>query len=308
MLFSLESLSVSALQVLTLGIVSSSCSLIGLFLFYRRATMMANAISHTVLLAIVATCLIQQGVFTLFFKRPVIASVQLDTLPAFSLEWILIASVMMAYLTYFTVQILSSRFKVPIEASIGLALSAYFSLGILLITLFGRNSHIGIETIMGNIDAVSAHDVFWMLVVFIITLSTLSLCFKELITSSFDPLFAQSVGISTEKIELVLMMLTGAIVITSFKAIGYILVLAFLVGIPLCARLFLGKRATMTSMVILSLGLSWGFSAIAVLLAQLIFLCCDFSLSTGGLAVSLILLCSCLCFFPAKRLSLLSQE
>lgn len=280
--------SVSLMQILTLGIVSSSCSIIGVFLFYRRSAMMANAISHSVLLAIVGTFFLQQKISEFFYSQK--TSHHLEGVPSLSLEWALIASLLMACLTYYTVHILGSRFSIPKQASTGIALSAYFSLGIVFITIYGRNSHIGIETIMGNIDAVSTCDLKNNIAVLLITIVTLSLSYKELISTTFDPSFSHSIGISNHWIELQLMALTSCVVVTSFKAIGYILVLAFIVGIPLCCRMLLVQQAKISTMIALCIALSWALATASVAISYLLYLYADLPVSTGGLCVSLLLL------------------
>lgn len=296
MLFSLADLPISLVQILILGIVSSSCSLIGLFLFYRRSVMMANAISHSVLLGIVTTFLAQQQLTRLF--SPQSSSATLESMPSLPLQWALVASMIMACLTYYTVYILAERFSIPRQASIGIALSAYFALGIVLITVFGRNSHIGIETIMGNIDAASIDDLTSHIAVLCITIAVIFLSYRELICTSFDPSFASSIGFSNHWIEIQLMVLTSCVVVTSFKAIGYILALAFIVGIPLCCKLFLQHQAKISTMLAFSLALSWTVSICAVWIAHLLFLYADLPVSTGGVCAAIIL---ALTLLPKRR-------
>ena len=48
--------------------------------------------------------------------------------------------------------------KVQEDASIGLVFTSLFALGVVLVTLYTKNLHIGTEAIMGNIDALDIDD------------------------------------------------------------------------------------------------------------------------------------------------------
>lgn len=213
-------------QLLVLMIMGISAALLGTFLFYRRMAMLANSLAHTVLLGIVATYLIMH-----LFGYP------LDP-TEIRLGPLLIASLITGLITTFSTDFLTRRLRVQEDASIGLVFTGFFALGILLITLFTRSGHIGIEAIMGNIDALHPDDITLSLSVLALNVGLLALYRRPLTISTFDPTFAKTVGIPVTLMNYLLMVQTSATAIGSFRAIGVFLFLAFLVGPPLVARKF----------------------------------------------------------------------
>lgn len=275
-------------QGLMLALIGASCSFVGSFLFYRRATMLANAISHTALLGVVLAFFLQ-GVL---LKQDLIASTNPTSsapLPTLSLALAFVASLFVALLTYATTSFLIHKLHLPHEASIAMVLSAYFSLGILLLSLFARNSHVGIETIMGNIDALAPGDLQLSSLIFFLTALVLVFFYKELLVTSFDLPFAQAVGMSAPSVELVLIFLTSAVVVSSFKAVGYILVLAYMVGLPLLVRLLLGTAAQMQRLLFGVFFASLFLSFASLLTTHLLYLYAGLALSTSGISVTLLL-------------------
>lgn len=133
------------IQALVLIAVSLSCSLVGSFLVLRRSTMLANSLSHTILIGIVGAYL---------WTQPI--SHEISFLP---ISTLLIASLLTGLATAFLTHLCHRLFRLQEDASIGLVFTSLFALGIVLVTLFTRNAHIGVEVVMGNVDALHLHDI-----------------------------------------------------------------------------------------------------------------------------------------------------
>ena len=128
------------LQILLLSCVAISCSLLGSFLVLKKMTMLANALSHTILLGIVIAYLIFS------FSNGI------------DLKVLIIASFVSATLTAMLIQALHSLFDLQQDAAIGLVFTSLFALGILMATVYTRNAHIGVEAVMGSVDALHFDD------------------------------------------------------------------------------------------------------------------------------------------------------
>ncbi|TQR20097.1 metal ABC transporter permease [Psychrobacillus vulpis] len=206
--------------LLTGSLVGITCGLTGVFLILRKTAMIADAISHTVLFGIVVAFMITQSL---------------------SGYWMLIGAAIAGLLTTFLVQVLQSG-GLQEDAAIGVVFTSLFALGVLFITLFAGNVHLDVEhVLMGEIAFVpwDTWDVFgfsmpkavWMLL-FVLLLNVLFLVFfyKEIKLSTFDPVFALSIGLPILAMHYSYMTLVSLTTVAAFDSVGAVLVVAMLIG------------------------------------------------------------------------------
>ena len=254
------------LQFAVLASVAVGCGVIGPFLVLNRMAMFANSLSHTILLGIALAFLIVGG--------------SLITLPTL-LIGALFASIASALFT----RGLIGLFRLQEEASVGLVFTSMFALGISLVTLYMKNVHIGIEAVMGNADILSGSDLRLSFSLASFLVGTVLLFYRKLQIVSFDSNFAKTLHIFPTVWNFVLLFLTAALCIGAFRAIGVILVLAYLVGPYLTARIFSHRLKTL---LILTPLLGVGASFLGVLISRLIFELFSLPLSTGGVVTVVI--------------------
>lgn len=206
--------------ILTGILVGISCSIAGVFLVLRKMSMIADAISHTVLFGIVMAFLITQ------------------TLNGF---WMLIGAACAGLLTAYFVQLLQTS-GIQEDAAIGITFTSLFALGVLLITLFAGNVHLDVEHIlMGEIAfvpwdkwtlfTITMPKAVWMLLlVLVINIGFLLLFFKEMKLSTFDPIYAVSIGLPITVLHYGFMTTISLTTVSAFDSVGAILVVAMLIG------------------------------------------------------------------------------
>ncbi|MEC1636067.1 metal ABC transporter permease [Bacillus mojavensis] len=221
-------MSFEAWIIVTGILVGVSCALIGTFLVLRRMAMLADAISHTVLLGIVGAFLVTKS---------------LDGIPMF------IGAAVSGLLTAFLVQLLHSK-GVQSDAAIGVVFTSLFAVGVILLSVYGANVHLDIEhSLMGEIAFVPWSTVtifgvdigpkaFWMLVaVLLFNITMVSVCYKEFKIASFDPQMALAIGIPVMLIHYLQMGMLSLTTVASFDSVGAILVVAMLIVPPAAAHL-----------------------------------------------------------------------
>ncbi|MFJ9291179.1 metal ABC transporter permease [Bacillus halotolerans] len=221
-------MSFEAWIIVTGILVGVSCALIGTFLVLRRMAMLADAISHTVLLGIVGAFLVTKS---------------LDGIPMF------IGAAVSGLLTAFLVQLLHSK-GVQSDAAIGVVFTSLFAVGVILLSVYGANVHLDIEhSLMGEIAFVPWNTItvfgvdigpkaFWMLVVVLLfNITMVSVCYKEFKISSFDPQMALALGIPVMLIHYLQMGMLSLTTVASFDSVGAILVVAMLIVPPAAAHL-----------------------------------------------------------------------
>lgn len=189
----------AALSAIILGIVSG---IIGSFIVLRKMALMGDALSHAVLPGVALS-------YILGINMLIGASV-----------FGLLASVLIEYI--------HSKSPLKSDTSIGIILSSFFALGIILIT----NAKSGIDlnhVLFGNILAVTSFEImqsFWVMVAVIMIVV---LFYKELLISSFDPIGSKAYGLNTSFYHYLIMLLLSIVTVSSLSQVGVVLVIAMLV-------------------------------------------------------------------------------
>jgi manganese/zinc/iron transport system permease protein len=270
------SLAADEIQMLVLVGVAASTAMLGCFLVLRRMTMLANSLSHTILLGIVIAFLVSSDG---------LASAAQESHEPININAMLIASVITGIVTTFLTEFLTKNARLQEDASTGIVFSSLFAVGIILVTLATRNAHIGTEVVMGNVDALQLEDC--KLIYFILGLNVLIflLFFKEFKITTFDPGLATALGFSTVFFNYLLMVQVSATAIGSFRAVGVLMVLAFITGPVLTARLLTND---LKRMIWLSIGIGALASILGVALARHLLTVYGLALTTGGVVVCVI--------------------
>lgn len=219
---SFSELASDEVQLIVLSFIAISCAVLGVFLALKKMAMLANALSHTILFGIVISFLIFRSNFS----------------SEMGLSILFFASFFTALVTAFFTQLLHQVFKVQEDAAIGLVFTFFFALGIVLATVFTKNVHIGLEAVMGNADALHFDDIKQALILLLINLCVLFIFFKPYLVSTFDPLFSKNCGISISFYHYLFLLQISWTAISSFRAVGVLLVLGFFVCPFLITRLF----------------------------------------------------------------------
>lgn len=274
---SLDQLASDEVQILVLAGVSSSAALVGTFLVLRKMTMLANSLSHTILVGIVLAFLWTYGLGGNMPDQP----------HQIKIHVLLITSMIMGLITAFLTELLTKGARLQEDASTGIVFTSLFAIGIIAVTLLTRNSHIGTEAVMGNVDALQLNDAKLVYVVLAINLLVILLFFKELQITTFDLGLSKSFGISPSFFGYLLMTQISLTAIGAFRAVGVLMVLAFITGPALTARLMTG---TLQKMLLVSVGIGIVASVVGVALSRHILTVYDISLSTAGVVVCTIVI------------------
>lgn len=278
MLGSDQKLASDELQLLVLLFLSATAALIGTFFVLRKMTMLANALSHTILPGVVLAWLAYY-----FYQGPEVAFDFSHLLPS---DIFLIAGALgSAFVTTFLTRMVVAYLPVAEDASIGMVFTLLFAIGIILVTTLTKSAHIGAELLMGNVDALHFDDLKLMFWIFVANAAIMILFWRPLFLTSFDPLFARMCGISNDKISYLLMAQVSVCAIGAFRAVGVLLFLAFLVAPPLLARRLTHKLKTMA---LLSCLLAVGASLVGVALSRHMLSSYDVPCSTAGLIVTIL--------------------
>ena len=185
-------------------LVGLVCSVVGSYLMVQRLALLGDAISHSVLPGLAIAFLLGANIFVGAFIAGILSTL--------AIAWI------------------RTRSPIKEDAAMGIVLSAFFALGITLITVIQKNNKIDLNHFLfGNILGVTATDVRDTAIIAAIVVLVVSLLYKELLFYTFDPQGAQAVGLPVNLLNFGLMALIALTVVASLKAVGVVLVLSLLI-------------------------------------------------------------------------------
>lgn len=209
-------------------LIGASAALVGSFLFLKKRALVGDAIAHSVLPGI---CL----AFILFqTKSPLI---------------LLLGAIATGWISLVVIDLISNNSKIKSDTSIGLTLSWFFGIGIMLLTSIqktGNAAQSGLDKFLfGNASAMLGEDVFLFSGVSIVLIAMTLFLFKPLKLVIFDRDFARSKGVRVGMFELALSTMTVIAVAAGIKAVGVVLMAALLITPAAAARFWTNDLRTM---------------------------------------------------------------
>ena len=210
-------------------VVAIACALPGVFLVIRGTTMLSDAITHSVLLGIVLAFFITNDL-----NSPLL----------------LIGATLVGLVVVWLIEALQNTKLMSSDAAIGIVFPLFFSIGIILITRYAGDVHLDTDSVlMGEIAFtpfrraslfgidIGPSALVSMVIILLLNLGFITLFFKELKVTTFDPVFSAVIGISPAIIHYGLMGLVSLTAVGAYDAVGSILVVGFMVGPGLSAYL-----------------------------------------------------------------------
>lgn len=220
--------SIPAMILLTGILVGVSGALLGSFLVLRGNAMLTDAISHSIVFGIIVVWLL-----TGQMSGPVQV----------------LGAALTGVLTVVLSELLARSRLVKMDAAIGLVFPALFAAGVLLISIYARDVHIDVETVLlGEIGFVWLNTVMlWgqqvpiavatLGAVLVVNLVFVLALWKELKLTTFDPGLAAALGFLPGVLHYAVLTLTSVTAVAAFDAVGAILFIAFVIVPPATAYL-----------------------------------------------------------------------
>lgn len=221
-----------------LGIASG---VLGSFALLRKQSLLGDAMAHAALPGICIAFLIYG---------------------AKSMSWFMIGAAISGLIGTYCIQAIIKHSRIKEDTAIGLVLSVFFGFGIVLLTYVqhhGKGNQAGLDSfIFGQAAAIVGTDVQIISVIAFVLIFITFLLFKELKLITFDPQFAQGLGLPVKWLNGLLMTLIVGAVVIGLQAVGVILMAAMLITPAIAARYWTER---LDYMVILA-GLVGGISGV----------------------------------------------
>lgn len=262
------------LQLLCSMLIGGVLGVLGCFVVLRRMALIGDAISHAVLPGVViAFLLVSTGVAGLF-----------------------VGALLAGVLTAVAINLLTRFSRVKEDAAIGIAFTAMFALGVILVSALPAGVHFDMKCFLfGDPLAVQAADLAMIAIIAPLVLTTIVLLFHPLKLLCFDPVLARTMGLNTNLLHYLLMVLLSATVVAALRSVGVIMGVAMLIT-PAAVGYQLTNR--LRTMLIIS-GLTGAASALVGLIAAFMF---DWPPGPGMVLVATTLFLTAMALAPERGL------
>ena len=210
-------------------IVAVACALPGTFLVLRRMSMMSDSITHTILLGIVLA----------FFLTHDLSS-----------PLLICGAAVIGVVTVWLTETVTKTRLVSEDSAIGIVFPLLFSVAIILITRYAGSVHLDTDSVLlgelafapfdrmvvFGVD-IGARAIYSSGILLLINVVFITVFYKELKLSTFDPMLAAILSFSPTLMHYALMTLVSLTTVGAFEAVGAGLVVAFMIGPPTTAWL-----------------------------------------------------------------------
>lgn len=221
--------------IFLLAIVAAACAVPGPFLLLRRMALLSDAIGHVIIVGIVLTYFVVRDLGS---------------------PWLVVGAAAAGVALVAAVELLESGRRLKADAAIGLAFPALFAVGVILVSLYLRNTHLDADAVLTGNPEYAVEDRWisrgydlgpvaaWRAgVMAIVNALFVTLFFKELKLTTFDPELAITLGYSPAAVRYALVTLVALTAVVAFDAVGSVLVVALMVTPAATAYLLTNRLA-----------------------------------------------------------------
>jgi len=201
-----------------------SSGIIGCFAYLRKQSLLGDAVAHSTLPG-VALAFMFTGSRAIF--------------------GLLIGALCTSLLATFLISYITRQTRLKQDATLGVVLSIFFSIGMLLLTIIQQSSvgnQSGLDRFLFGQSASMIHsDVNTIMMISFILIITCTLFFKEFKLLCFDPEFAKELGFPVVLLDQLIMFLIVVAVVIGIQIVGVVLIVALLITPAVAARYWTDK-------------------------------------------------------------------
>ncbi|MGB3413238.1 MAG: metal ABC transporter permease, partial [Microbacteriaceae bacterium] len=205
-----------------IGLVSGA---LGSFAYLRKQSLMSDVVSHAALPGTMIAFLF--GVLVLGGDGRNMVS-------------LIVGAMVVGTLAAFFANAIANHSKLKIDSAMAIVLALFFGGGMLLLRIITDSAlpgKGGVQNyLFGNASVITSADLITIGITGAIAIVVMMLFFKEFALQSFDKEFARTLGFSSRIVDSVMFISIVVAVVIGVKAVGLVLMVAFMVTPPAAAR------------------------------------------------------------------------
>jgi len=200
-------------------LIGITTGVVGCFTLLNQQSLLGDTIAHATLPGLT-------GMFLIILEK--------------SYTLLLLGAAFSGLLGAYCVHLIIHRTQLKKDAALGIVLSTFFGLGTIFLTRLQKlpTAHqAGIDKFLfGQAATLLNSDILILGTISLIVLTLICGAWKELCIISFDSQFAESIGLATQRIKILLIVLIVLTVIVGLQTVGLILMSSFLIAPATAAR------------------------------------------------------------------------
>ncbi len=214
--------------IIGVAIIGAVSGIVGTFSFLRKKTLIADAISHSVLPGI---CL---GFMFVGTKDPIV---------------LMTGALVIGWISVWLIDSLSSSTKLSEDTAIALVSTLFFAIGSVLLSVISKSQNAeqtGLKNFLfGKAATMTTFDIQVFTVISVVIILIVIVFFKPFQLVCFNTEFAKSIGVKVKFIEFLLSTLTVMTVAIGIQAVGVVLMSALLIAPAASARYWTNRLSIM---------------------------------------------------------------
>jgi len=214
--------------IIGVAIIGAVSGIVGTFSFLRKKTLLADAISHSVLPGI---CL---GFMFVGTKDPIV---------------LMSGALVIGWISVWLIDYLSGTTKLSEDTAIALVSTLFFAIGSVLLSVISKSQNAeqtGLKNFLfGKAATMTTFDIQVFTVISIVIIFIVLVFFKPFQLVCFNTEFAKSIGVKVKFIEFLLSTLTVMTVAIGIQAVGVVLMSALLIAPAASARYWTNRLSIM---------------------------------------------------------------
>ncbi len=236
----------ATLQLVTAGtvLIAMGASVVGCFAFLRKRALVGDAVAHAILPGIAVAFMLTAA------KNPLI---------------LLSGALVSGWLALYCIEIIQKTSKLSADTAIAAVLGVFFGIGILLLTHIQHSdleNQSGLDRFLfGSAASMSTADLLTYAGVALFLLLAIAGLYKELKLFSFNPEYAQVLGLPVKTIRRLINSLTVMAIAIGIQSVGVVLMAALLITPAAAARAW-------TDRLLVMIFLAAGFAAFSALVGS----------------------------------------
>ncbi len=214
--------------IICTGVLGCALGALGSFVILRNNSFLGDMISHAAL----------PGIAAMFFMTHSVNPL-----------WLMAGGIATGIISIITLHLITAYTRIKKETGIGIVLSVFFGLGLVIISHIQKYS-IAQQAILnkflfGCIATLLPADIVLIIITSLCILIVIQLFYKECLLSTFDASFAHTLGFSNHSIEIIHMILLVLAIVIGLHAVGVILVSTLLIAPAAAARQWVDRMNMM---------------------------------------------------------------
>lgn len=217
-----------------IGLVAGA---LGSFAYLRKQSLISDVIAHSAL----------PGVLMAFL----VAVVVLDA-NGRNMLGLIVGAVATGTLSALFANSIAARTKIPIDTAMAISLTVFFGAGMILLRIIANGTFPGKgginDYLFGNASVITIADLTTSAAVGALALILMLVFWKEFALRTFDPTLSTMLGFRARAIDTLMFTTIVIAIVIGVKAVGVVLMIAFVVTPPAAARQWTGRLPGMVAL------------------------------------------------------------